>query len=153
MSKQTRVDNSFAIEAYESEEAMCKEFWREVEEFKILKLLSEHDIHAISNNQRTSKVWLQKKDKAIGVTKGVADYGVPAHGYMEAKIYKIVYNKPKKDGTSTISVFQTEQEPEQKKFQLSVEAKGLKYAIFRTPREGIDILLSWGVLAKIDILT
>lgn len=123
-------------EIYVSEEAMRRKFWKLVEIYKLQKVIGEHEIFAISNNQRTGGQTGRKRqifDKLVGVTPGVADYCVPGHGWLEAKRYTL------KDG----KLIKTGLFPEQKAFRGSVMAKGDKFEIFRTPGEGIDILRGW----------
>ena len=120
----------------DTEEMMCRKFWKQIEQLKAVGVLGEFDVFAISNNQRGGNNGLrQKLDQWIGLTKGVADYCIPGVGFLEAKRI----DRVNKNGT----VHVTEQEPEQKLFQTSVEAKGLKYALFWTPQMGIDLTLNW----------
>lgn len=117
------------------EEDVCCVFWRMVEQLKKAKIIGKYDIFCISNNQRGNSVIRQVMDKRIGVTKGVADYEVVGIGYLEAK--RVL--RTNQDGRQVAST-QTE---EQKEFQASVVAKGLKYATFHTPQMGIEILNKW----------
>jgi len=119
-----------------SEEDMCKAFWRLIQNLQLWGKLGKYDIFCISNNQRSSKAWAQGKDKLLGVTPGVADYCVPGHGFMEAKRYTLTK-------TGKLSTASSTQSLEQEAFQAAMEAKGVKYAIFRTPNEGVDILGKW----------
>ena len=118
-----------------TEEAMCRTFWKQVLQLRAYGKIKKYDIFCISNNQRGNSMIRQAMDKLLGVERGVSDYHVPGHGYLEAK--RITGYR--KDGSPIVS----KQSEEQVEFQAAIEAKGLKYALFWTPQQGIDLLAEW----------
>jgi hypothetical protein len=121
-----------------TEEMICRDFWKSVESMISKGIIHRGDVFCISNNQRGGKKdsgFRQHLDNLLGVTKGVADYCVLGIGYLEAKRV----DRVNKNGT----VHVTEQSPEQIDFELRCKAKGQKYAVFYSAREGIDILREW----------
>lgn len=120
---------------YPLEEDICIAFWSQVEQLKAAKRIGTYDIYCVSNNQRGNSMIRQVMDKRIGVKRGVADYCIPGIGYLEAKRIE----RHLKDGSPVI----TKQSDEQKDFQKAMQKKGLRYALFWTPQQGIEILLSW----------
>ncbi len=118
-----------------TEEQMCRKFWQQVLQLRAYGKIKKYDIFCISNNQRGKDAIKQKFDKLLGVESGAADYCIPGIGFLEAKRI----DRVNKNGT----VHHTAQFDEQKEFQAAVESKGLKYALFWTPQQGIDLLAEW----------
>lgn len=120
------------------EEEIARDFWKSVKSMMDNGTIQYGDVFCISNNQRGGKkdsAFRQKLDSMVGVTKGVADYCVLGIGYLELKRI----DRVNKNGT----VHVTEQTPEQTDFELRCKAKGQKYAVFYSAKEGVDILLEW----------
>lgn len=122
---------------------MCKIFWCEIEKLILSGHLSKFDISHVSNGQKAGKSKLArmlagKEDKAMGVVRGVHDYNLPSIGTLEAKRYVLVKGKIQKTYLAA----------EQKEYRAYILSKGLKFDVFRTPQEGIDILRNWGVISQ-----
>lgn len=132
------------LDVFSSENVMCRKFWAEIQREVMLRRLGEFDVFHISNNQHGGCPDARRKqsmDKAVGVVKGVADYRVDrAPGYLEAKVcsIRIVNGKQK--------IVKGAQTPEQKRFMQHCLDNGIKYEVFYTPAQGLEILRVWGVL-------
>lgn len=137
------MSNDFSKQVFGSEAAVCQEFWKQVLMYQSYNLMPEFSIFHISNGQHSGTEKQRKraggKDKSMGVVRGVADYCVPGHGFLEAKRYR-------REKNGRIVQTNLNKKLRQPEFKAYVESIGLKHAVFRTPREGIDILQEWGVI-------
>lgn len=122
------------FDVYSSEEAMCKDFWKQIMFLQMHNKINEGRIYHIPNGQKAgsskkARMIAGAKDKAMGATAGVWDYCVQGIGYLEAKYYKQENGKVKK---TYLSINQKVFRDNTLKF-----LPKCKFEVFRTPEEGI----------------
>lgn len=113
------------------EEALCKQFWKNVQHYLFLKLYHEEPIifHVPNGGFRDSIEG--SKFKQMGVTAGVADYVA----INSKSTLFIEFKSP--TGSLVTS---------QKAFQKKAKKLGIPYVIVKSAQEGIQALVDHGIL-------
>jgi len=130
---------------FKNESAMCQAFWKQILHFHQLnKISGEFAIFRTGNEQAQGGkrgMIAQVMEQRMGTLKGVPDYHIPGIGWLEAKRY--VWNEKNQ------RIDKTYLSKDQRRFQAEALMRDEEYGTFRTPDEGIAILMEWGIISNV----
>jgi hypothetical protein len=111
------------------ERQICEEFISQIDQLVALNQLSRFDVLHINNGEHsgTQRQCMRANAKAnrMGQRKGVADYLVFGRHFLEAKTKRGILSE------------------DQRAFRAWCEARGIEYRVFRSVREGVDLVIGW----------